>query len=113
VRGIIGFRLTIRRLEGKWKMGQNRPLADRLGMAQGLEAEGKSDGAALIGPFLRLAGSRSGGPGPRMPKRCAGLCGKPTRAGYRSLDAHQRQCNAEADAAIAEKAGKGGQRLSI
>jgi hypothetical protein len=26
VRRIIGFRLTIRRLEGKWKMGQNRPL---------------------------------------------------------------------------------------
>jgi transcriptional regulator len=50
VRGIIGFRLTIRRLEGKWKMGQNRPLTDRLGMAQGLEAEGKSDIAALVRP---------------------------------------------------------------
>jgi transcriptional regulator len=50
VRGIIGFRLTIRRLEGKWKMGQNRALADRFGMAQGLEAEGKSDIAALVRP---------------------------------------------------------------
>jgi len=50
VRGIIGFRLTIQRLEGKWKMGQNRPLADRLGVAEGLEQEGKSDIAALVRP---------------------------------------------------------------
>jgi transcriptional regulator len=50
VRGIIGFRLTIRQLKGKWKMGQNRPLADRFGMAQGLEVEGKSDIAALVRP---------------------------------------------------------------
>ena len=50
VRGIIGFRLTIQRLEGKWKMGQNRPLADRLGVAAGLEQEGKSDIAALVRP---------------------------------------------------------------
>lgn len=50
VRGIIGFRLTIHRLEGKWKMGQNRPLADRLGVAEGLEQEGKSEMAALVRP---------------------------------------------------------------
>ena len=50
VRGIIGFRLTIRRLEGKWKMGQNRPLPDRLGMVEGLEQEGRSDVAALTRP---------------------------------------------------------------
>jgi hypothetical protein len=55
VRGIIAFRLTIRRLEGKWKMRQNRPLADRLGMAQGLEAEGKSDVAALMRPVPQNA----------------------------------------------------------
>jgi transcriptional regulator len=50
VRGIIAFRLTIRRLDGKWKMGQNRTPADRFGMAQGLEAEGKSEIAALVRP---------------------------------------------------------------
>jgi transcriptional regulator len=50
VRGVIGFRLTIHRLEGKWKMGQNRPLDDRLGVADGLEQEGKSDIAALVRP---------------------------------------------------------------
>jgi transcriptional regulator len=47
VRGIIGFRLTIRRLEGKWKLGQNRPLADRMSVASGLEEAGRPDMAAL------------------------------------------------------------------
>jgi transcriptional regulator len=50
MRGIIAFRLTVRRLEGKWKMSQNRPLADRLGVAHGLEAEGKPDLAAFVRP---------------------------------------------------------------
>ncbi|HTH98163.1 MAG TPA: FMN-binding negative transcriptional regulator [Stellaceae bacterium] len=38
LKGIIGFRLTITRLEGKWKMSQNRPPADRQGVADGLAA---------------------------------------------------------------------------
>jgi transcriptional regulator len=50
VRGIIGFRLTIKRLEGKWKMGQNRPLADRVGVANGLAEMGRFDMAALARP---------------------------------------------------------------
>ena len=49
-RGIIGFRLTINRLEGKWKMGQNRPLADRIGVADGLAEAGRFDMAALARP---------------------------------------------------------------
>jgi transcriptional regulator len=48
VRKIIGFRLTINRLEGKWKMSQNRPVEDRVGAAAGLEKEGKHDLAQLI-----------------------------------------------------------------
>ena len=48
VRKIIGFRLTIKRLEGKWKMSQNRPAQDRAGTAAGLEREGKRDLAELI-----------------------------------------------------------------
>ena len=38
--GIIGLELTITRLEGKWKMSQNRPEADRAGVIAGLRAEG-------------------------------------------------------------------------
>jgi hypothetical protein len=33
VRGIVGFRFVITRLEGKWKMNQNREAQDRLGVA--------------------------------------------------------------------------------
>jgi transcriptional regulator len=40
LRGIIGFRLPIDRLEGKWKLSQNRPEADRRGTIEGLEGEG-------------------------------------------------------------------------
>jgi transcriptional regulator len=50
VKRIIGFRLTITRLEGKWKMSQNRPLEDRVGTANGLEEESKADIAALVRP---------------------------------------------------------------
>jgi len=40
LRGIVGFRLPIDRLEGKWKLSQNRPEADRRGVIEGLEGEG-------------------------------------------------------------------------
>ena len=33
---IIGFRFAITRLEGKWKMSQNREMQDRDGVAKGL-----------------------------------------------------------------------------
>jgi transcriptional regulator len=38
LRGIVGLRIPITRLEGKRKMSQNRPLADRVGVAEGLAA---------------------------------------------------------------------------
>jgi transcriptional regulator len=41
--GIIGLELTITRLEGKWKMSQNRPISERPGIVEGLNAEGRSD----------------------------------------------------------------------
>ena len=37
---IIGFEIPIARLEGKWKMSQNRPAQDRVGVAEGLVREG-------------------------------------------------------------------------
>jgi transcriptional regulator len=39
---IVGVELTIARLEGKWKMSQNREAADREGVRQGLAAEKRS-----------------------------------------------------------------------
>ncbi|MGH7076989.1 MAG: FMN-binding negative transcriptional regulator [Acetobacteraceae bacterium] len=40
LKGIVGFRIEIARLEGKWKMSQNRPLADREGVIGGLRQQG-------------------------------------------------------------------------
>jgi transcriptional regulator len=47
LKGIVGLELPIRRLEGKWKLGQNRPEADVEGTIAGLEARGERDEAAL------------------------------------------------------------------
>lgn len=49
LKGIVGFELTIDRLEGKWKMSQNRPLEDRTGAAEGLRREGGAAEAAIAG----------------------------------------------------------------
>ena len=40
VRGIVGIELTVESLEGKWKVSQNRPAADRQGVVEGLAAAG-------------------------------------------------------------------------
>ncbi|WP_445938610.1 FMN-binding negative transcriptional regulator [Pseudomonas sp.] len=36
LRAIVGFALPIKRLEGKWKLGQNRSQADQAGVHEGL-----------------------------------------------------------------------------
>jgi transcriptional regulator len=43
LRGIIGFRIAFTRLEGKWKMSQNRQATDRNGVMRGLETRGQGD----------------------------------------------------------------------
>jgi transcriptional regulator len=43
LRGIVGFRFAISRLEGKWKMSQNREMQDREGVVNGLGARGVGD----------------------------------------------------------------------
>jgi transcriptional regulator len=40
LKGIVGFRMPIRVLQGKWKLSQNRPLADRQGVRAGMAADG-------------------------------------------------------------------------
>jgi transcriptional regulator len=35
-KGIVGLEMTIERLEGKWKVSQNRSEQDRNGVAEGL-----------------------------------------------------------------------------
>jgi transcriptional regulator len=53
LKGIVGFELAIERLEGKWKMSQNRPAEDVPGIVAGLAAEGQP-------PVSRLVAERNG-----------------------------------------------------
>ena len=46
LRAIVGIRIPVARLVGKWKLGQNRSAADRLGVAEGL-AQGPGDAREL------------------------------------------------------------------
>ncbi len=39
-RAIIGVEIRLTRIEGKWKLSQNRPRQDRLGVINGLRAQG-------------------------------------------------------------------------
>ena len=43
LRGIVGFRFGIARLEGKWKMSQNRQAQDRAGVVTGLAGRSEGD----------------------------------------------------------------------
>lgn len=46
MKGIIGITIEIARIEGKWKVSQNRPIADRNGVVEGLLKE-VENGAAM------------------------------------------------------------------
>ena len=52
--GIVGFRIPISRIEGKFKISQNRPEADRRNV-QTAHAEGDSDQRALAEWMARLS----------------------------------------------------------
>lgn len=44
---IVGIELAVTRLEGKWKMSQNRTAADRDGVVAGLHAQGSAEADAV------------------------------------------------------------------
>ena len=52
LRAIVGISIPIARLEGKYKLSQNRPKADHAGIVSGLEADGKTDLAAQVAHAL-------------------------------------------------------------
>ena len=49
---IVAFEMPVQRIEGNFKLGQNRLREDRAGMLAGLEGEGTSD-AELLARFIR------------------------------------------------------------
>jgi transcriptional regulator len=48
LKGIFGIEIEIARIEGKWKTSQNRPEGDRVGVAEGLSAEGHAEMAKWV-----------------------------------------------------------------
>ncbi len=48
MRAIVGIEIPILRIEGKWKMSQNRPEADRAGVIAGFREMGDEAIAALV-----------------------------------------------------------------
>lgn len=54
LKGIIGFRLPIARLQGKWKLSQNRSAEDQQGVVTGLRAEGDVPEAVVADLMARL-----------------------------------------------------------
>ena len=40
IKGIIGLEIPLARLDGKWKVSQNRPAIDQVGVASGLRGLG-------------------------------------------------------------------------
>jgi transcriptional regulator len=53
LRGIVGFCFPVSRLEGKWKMSQNREMPDRAGVVQGLRARVQGDDLAVAEDVAR------------------------------------------------------------
>ncbi|MGH6674177.1 MAG: FMN-binding negative transcriptional regulator [Xanthobacteraceae bacterium] len=54
LRGIVGFRFVIARLEGKWKMSQNREMQDREGVVAGLQRRRQGDDQDIADYIARL-----------------------------------------------------------
>ena len=47
MKGIVGIEIDIETIDGKWKVSQNRPLADRQGVAEGLSAIDRTEAAEM------------------------------------------------------------------
>lgn len=54
IRGIVGIKFSVTRLDAKAKLGQNRPARDVLGAADGLEARGERDDR-VVSTMMRAA----------------------------------------------------------
>ncbi|MFC0202814.1 FMN-binding negative transcriptional regulator [Novosphingobium soli] len=48
LKGIVGVEIPVERLEGKWKVSQNQPPANRSGVVAGMTADGHAAMAALV-----------------------------------------------------------------
>jgi transcriptional regulator len=61
LRGIVGFRIVLTRLEGKWKMSQNREMRDREGVVDGLSRRADGDDHEIAELVAHYSRPREGG----------------------------------------------------
>jgi transcriptional regulator len=54
LKGIVGIELKLTRLEGKWKLSQNRPETDQAGTVAGLEARTDADSRSVAAAMHAL-----------------------------------------------------------
>lgn len=59
LRGIVGLEIPVSRIEGKWKMSQNRNAADRDGVIAGLTAEADEAAAAMAALIVARGAGKS------------------------------------------------------
>ncbi|MEA2710096.1 MAG: transcriptional regulator [Phycisphaerales bacterium] len=52
---VVGFEIEIARLQGKWKLGQNRTVEDRQGAIAGLRQDGADTGAIALAEWMAAA----------------------------------------------------------
>ena len=55
MKGIVGIEIDIETIDGKWKVSQNRPLADRQGVAEGLSAIDRTEAAEMANLVRRYS----------------------------------------------------------
>ena len=58
LKAIVGFEMPIGRIEGKWKLGQNRSDADRTGAIAGLEKRGGRDNSEVAQEMKKVGSER-------------------------------------------------------
>ncbi len=61
-RAIVGVEIRLTRIEGKWKLSQNRPRHDRLGVIDGLRAQG-GDASLKMAELVEAASGDGDGDG--------------------------------------------------
>ncbi|TPN88329.1 FMN-binding negative transcriptional regulator [Mesorhizobium sp. CU2] len=60
IKGIVGLEIAITAIDGKWKVSQNRPVADRVGVAEGLDGEASNPVAPDMAGMVRAWGGLDG-----------------------------------------------------
>ncbi len=65
LKAIVGFALSIERLEGKWKMSQNRSAADRAGVVSALTETGDSNDKVVADLIISEAEAKGWNPATR------------------------------------------------